>query len=90
MDIDFDPLFQCWMHVNFNYINKNVYTPILNTSRIHPNSKKRDRNLSPSKVVTFLYVGTWYMSLEYMGISTNLAKLVKKFHTNEKYTYNIL
>ena len=29
----------------------------MNTSRIHPNSKKSDRNLSPSKVVTFLYVG---------------------------------
>ena len=35
-----------------------MYTLQLNTSRIHPNSIKSDWNLSPSKVVTFLYIGT--------------------------------
>ena len=45
-----------------------MYTLQLNTSRIHPNSKKRDRNLSPSKVVTFIY---WYA-----GVSSVLKRTV--------------
>ena len=62
MDLEFDPLFwMCWGE--FLLINKNVSTPAFNTSRIHPNSKKRDRNISTSKGVTFLYIGT-YMSLD--------------------------
>ena len=32
-------------------------------SKINSNTEIRDRNLSPSKVVTFLYVGTTYMYL---------------------------
>ena len=35
-----------------------MYILQFNTSRIHPNSKKRDRDMSPSKDVTFLYVDT--------------------------------
>ena len=34
-----------------------VYT-FLFISKIHHNTEIRDRNLSPSKVVTFLYIGT--------------------------------
>ena len=34
-----------------------VYT-FLFLSKIHPNTEIRDRHLSPSKVVTFLYVGS--------------------------------
>ena len=43
-------------------------TPQLNTSRIHSNSKKRDRNLSPSKVNTLFYKVS--VSLTYNGILT--------------------
>ena len=48
--------------MNFAYKQKSIPTLQLNTSRIHPNSKKRDRNLSPSKIVTFLYVDTRHWS----------------------------
>ena len=55
MDSDLDPLiFQCWSEF-YLPINNNVYTALqLKTSRIHT----RDQNLSPSKVVTLLYVDT--------------------------------
>ena len=36
------------------FINKNVNTPAEHFKNIHPNSKKRDRNLSPSKFITKL------------------------------------
>ena len=36
-----------------------MYTLQLNTSRIHPNSKKRDQNISPSNVAAFLYKSTY-------------------------------
>ena len=60
-----------------------MYILQLNTSRIHPNSKQRELNLTPSKVVTFLYVGiyasgyvlsiyhymrAWTTSIEYLDI----------------------
>ena len=35
-----------------------ICSTFLFISKIHPNTEIRDRNLSPSKVVTFLYVGT--------------------------------
>ena len=41
-----------------------MYTLQLNTSRIHSNSKKRHQNLSPSKVVTFLYIVSRYLCLQ--------------------------
>ena len=59
----------------------------LNTSRIHPISIKRDRNLSPSKVVAFLYIGTC-LCLEdltpihlasYYGFTEVVKKLAKKY-----------
>ena len=64
MDLDFDPFISVlgWILL----INKNVYTPQLITSRIHPNnSKKIYQSLSPSKVVTFLYIGTclWFIHI---------------------------
>ena len=44
-------------------------------SRIHPNTEIRDQNLSPSNVVTFLYVGT-YMSLVNTTKNDNLQDLL--------------
>ena len=54
MDLDFDLFFDCWGE--FLKCSAGVYT-FLFISKIHPNTEIRDRNLSPSKVVTFLYVG---------------------------------
>ena len=56
MDLNFDPLFQCWGE--FNFINKNVYTPAEHFKNSSHNSKKEIKIQVQSKVVTFLYVGT--------------------------------
>ena len=53
MDLDFD-LFYCWDE--FLKCSARVYTFIV--SKIHPNTEIKDQNPSPSKVVTFLYIGT--------------------------------
>ena len=59
MDFDFDPFLYCWGE--FLKCSAGVYT-FLFISKIHPNTEIRDRNLSASKFVTFLYLGTclWY------------------------------
>ena len=82
MDLDFDPLFQCWGEF---YLYTKMYTLQLNTSRIHPNSEKRDQNPSLSKVVTFLYVGT-YMSLSVYIYEARKrrAKLIEILWNNAK------
>ena len=61
MDLDFDIFFlYCWGE--FLKCSAGVHT-FLFISKIHLNTEKRHRNLSPSKVVTFLYVGTclWFL-----------------------------
>ena len=49
--------------VNFTYKQKYVHTlQMKHFKNFHPNiNRKRDRNLSPSKVVTFLYIGTCWV-----------------------------
>ena len=59
MDYDFDIFFYCWGE--FLKCSTRVYT-FLFISKFHPNTEIIDRNLSPSKGVTFLYVGS-YVSL---------------------------
>ena len=60
MDLDFDHYFYCWDE----FLNcwAGVYK-FLFIRKIHPNTEIRDRNLSPLKVVAFLYVGSclWWM-----------------------------
>ena len=67
--------------VNFTYEQKCIHSN-LNTSRIHHNSKKRDWNLSPSKVVTFLYGGTClciHVYKEYTSCSLSSSSNVNSF-----------
>ena len=56
IDLDFDIFF-----TEFLKGSAGVYT-FLFISKIHPNTEIRDQNLSPSKIVTFLYVGTRHWS----------------------------
>ena len=53
----FQSLFLLLRWGEFLKYSAGVFTFLL-ISKIHPNTEIRDRNLSPSKVVTFLYVGT--------------------------------
>ena len=56
MDLDLNLVFYCWGE--FLKYSAGVYT-FLFISKIHPNNTEiRDRNQSPPKVATFLYVGT--------------------------------
>ena len=57
MDLDFDPLFQCWGEF---YLQTKMYTFQLNTSRIHPKSKKRGRKSIKSCYISLRHK---YMSL---------------------------
>ena len=54
MDLDIDLFFYCWGE--FLKCSAGVYAFSF-ISKINPHTEIRDRNLSPSKVVTFLYVG---------------------------------
>ena len=66
MDLDFDIFFYCWGEFSKCSVDSvGVYT-FLFISKIHPITEIRDRNLSPSIVVTCLYVGTclWLLSWE--------------------------
>ena len=64
MDIDFDLFSYCLGE--FMKCSAGVYT-FLFISKIHPNAEIRDQNLSPSKVVTFFFIGR-YMSLTFLQI----------------------
>ena len=58
MDLDFDIFFYCcWGE--FLKCSAGVYGTFLFISKIHPNTEIRDQNLSPSNVVTFLYIGKY-------------------------------
>ena len=74
MDLDFDLFFtvgdeflKCSAVVKLEYIGTFLFI-----SKIHSNSEIRDQILRPSKVVTFLYVGTClcknHVLLKYLNI----------------------
>ena len=68
MDLDFDLFFYYWGE--FLKCSARVYT-FLFISKIHPNTKIRDQNLSSSKVVTFHYVGACLL-LKLLDFSQNV------------------
>ena len=67
--------------MNFTY-KKNLNFPEL-TSIIHPNSKKRDQNLSPSKIITLLCkVSMTLVNREKIKVVQN-EKNYKGFHESQ-------
>ena len=66
MDLDFETLILCWGEF---HLKAKMNTLQLNTSKIHPNCKKWDQDLSPSKVVTFLYEFTYLVNILLYKIS---------------------
>ena len=82
MYLDFDLYFYYWGE--FFKSSAEVYT-FLFKNKIHPNTDIRHQNLSPSKVVTFLYVGTclWIFNLK-TDISQFTLKKIGQVHA--KYT----